>query len=241
MKPFESQTSSTYEKAPEGQHIAKLIGIIDEGTQRWEYANEEKTGQKIYLQFEVYPEDEKGNVLKTQANEYFTIGEEFTSSLSEKSNLTKLITAWRGKPLGKEDYPFDFSRMLGKFALISVAHRPSADGTKVYANRAGIGPVPRKLSVDSEGKSILHDSGTKCFFFDLDAENWPSMLDIYSSRLWRNIQMKINLSPEYARRNGTAPLSPPTFSSGTTSLAQPKVGSQIGKTANDDFEDDIPF
>ena len=245
MKAFEQSTGGSYEKAPEGQHIARLVGIIDEGTQTWEFQGTPKSGQKLYLQFELYPEDDDGQPMTNQNGEFFLVGEEYTAVLNDKSNLTKLITSWRGKALEPQDYPFDFSRMLGKYALISVAHNKSADGAKTYANIAGIAPVPRKLAQNAAGESILPQSSTKPFFFDLDADDWKSMLEIYTSRLWQRIQQKITMAPEYAQRNGHAPLpalpksNAPSVASGSSSGVP--AGGKTTAQRNEEYVDEIPF
>ena len=241
MKPFIQQTESKeYEKCPKGQHIARLVGIIDLGTQTWAYQGDAKSGQKLYLLFEVYAEDEQGNlVVRSDDGTPFLIGKEFSSSLNSKSNLFKFITSWRGKELQSEDFPFDFSRMLGKYCLMSVTHSTSQDGSKSYANIATIALLPKKMS-DNLPKPVALP-----FFFDLDAEDFQAMEVLYRTRMWQGIQNKIALSPEWMRRTGSAPLPPVAFSNGSnvSSGASSSKPSKTGNTNNtDDFEDDpIPF
>jgi hypothetical protein len=53
----------------------------------------------------------------------FVIGQELTLSTGEKSNLSKLISQWRNKPLtAEEEESFDPSTMVGKTCFISFIH-----------------------------------------------------------------------------------------------------------------------
>jgi hypothetical protein len=205
MKPFEQKTYTEYVKCPEGQHIARLVGLIDMGTQEIVWQGETKLKKKLYLQYEVYPEGEDGQVETDKEGKFFLIGQDFTSNLSDKGKLLPFINSWRGKPLEAADFPFDFSRMLGKYCLMTVVHNKSKDGTKTYANINGISPVPKKLAQNSAGESILPLSSTQAFFFDLDADNWANMTVFFETRLWDGIRGKIMASPEFQARDGIKP------------------------------------
>lgn len=203
MKPFNHNTTAEFPKCPEGQHIARLVGLIDEGTQEIDFQGQIKKVPKLYLQFEVYAETEDGPVYD-QEGKPFLIGADFTASLSPKGKLLPFINSWRGKALEEKDFPFDFSRMLDKCGLMTVVHNKSKDGTKTYANVSSMVPVPPKLAKDSTGKSLIPNAFRKPFFFDLDSEDWGAMLEIFGG-LWERMRNTIERSPEFKARMGAEP------------------------------------
>ena len=58
-----------------------------------------------------------------RGEEPFVIGMELTVSTNKESNLAKLISHWRNKPLTpEEEQGFDVNQMVGKTAMISFIH-----------------------------------------------------------------------------------------------------------------------
>jgi len=64
---------------------------------------------------------------------------EFRISGSPKANLMNFLTAWLGRP---PEYDWNYEELKGQGALITVAHKSSADGTRTFANIINIAPVP---------------------------------------------------------------------------------------------------
>ena len=210
MKPMEQKQYKDWPKAPEGQHVARLVGIIDVGTQDSIFNGEVKKKPRIYLQFEVYAEDENGKALGDEFGNPFLIGQEFTASMSNKGKLLPFVNTWRGKPLAAEDFPFDFSRMLGKTGLMTVVHNhDKEDEKKIYANISSIVPVPAKM------RDGIPEGVAENFFFDLDNADWKAMLKIYDNKLWDAMREKIAKCPEYKARasGGQLPLAKPAGTS----------------------------
>jgi len=88
----------------------------------------------------------------------FVIGAEFTLSTNPKSNLYKLISAWRNKPLNeKEQEGFDVSKMINKPCLVSITHKRKKAFTdkeievitneNTYLNFNGVSSVPEGIKV----------------------------------------------------------------------------------------------
>jgi len=202
MKPFTEKVLKDFPKCPEGQFIARLVGIIDMGTQETEWQGTVKHVPKIYLQFEVYAENEDGKPVYDPEGKPFLIGQEFTASMAPKGKLLPFINTWRGKPLESKDFPFDFSRMLDRCGLMTVVQNKSADGSKVYANINGMTPVPKKLAQDASGKSIIPEAVAERYFFDLDSPDWDEMLNLMEKKMWDGIKGKIMSSPEFLNRMG---------------------------------------
>lgn len=70
----------------------------------------------------------------------FTIGKNFTPSLSEKANLRKFLKSWFGRDLTTdEENGLDTESLIGKTAQLTVVQEEGADG-KTYANIALIRP-----------------------------------------------------------------------------------------------------
>lgn len=64
----------------------------------------------------------------------FVIGQELTASTDEKSNLSKLISQWRNKPLDAEEQKgFDPATMVGKTCFISFIHKRKIKNGKEVA------------------------------------------------------------------------------------------------------------
>jgi len=146
--------------------LARCYSIIDIGTVPNFYQNK-LTGhvRKIYITWE-FPEllaifnEEKGE-------EPFVIGLELTASTSENSNLAKLISQWRNKPLtDTEQEGFDPSIMIGKTAFISFIHkrRPKFEGkdvTKITNENTnlkfnGIMPKPKTIEAPPNRNSYMN-------------------------------------------------------------------------------------
>lgn len=202
MKPIEKKTYKDFPKAPEGQHISQLVGLIDLGSQKIEFQGVAKFRPKIYLQFEVYPENENGTVITGDDGSFFLVGQDYTVVMTDNSKILPFINSWRGKPLEEADFPFDFSRLLGRYGLMNIVHNKSSDGTKSYANIGSITPVPKKLAYAANGDSILPLSSTKPWFFDMDNPDWEGMLKLMELKMWDGIRSKIKESPEFQARNG---------------------------------------
>lgn len=203
MKPMLKDQSKDWPKCPEGQWIARLTGIVDLGTQVEDYQGTVNKRPKIYLQFEVFAENEDGSEALTEDGHHFMVGQYFTASMSPKGKLLPFVNAWRGKPLEDKDFPFDFNRMLGRHCLMSIVVE-AKDG-KTYAKIGSIAPVPKRMAFNEKGDSTLPESKMPQFFFNMDSDDWGEMMLLYETQLWDGIRKKIALSPEFqARMNGTA-------------------------------------
>ena len=217
MKDLEKTNYVDFPRCPDGQHVARLVGIFDLGTQEVVFEGNTKMTKRMYLQFEVYAESEDGEgYAKDQRGHFFLIGQEFTAVMSNKGKLLPFVNSWRGKPLEDADFPFRFSRMLGKCALLSVATTVNkTDPNKKYASILSVAPVPKRLM---EG---IPNPMLDPFFFDLDAQNWGAMSKFFDSgRLWDKIKARIAGTAEYKARTG---------------------GKTETPVSNDPADDDIPF
>ena len=98
----------------QGMHSAVCIWVVDMGMQETNYGDK----HKIYIQFEV---DETINI--DGKDKPMVIGNKYTLSLHEKSNLRKVLEGWRGKAFTpEEEAGFDIKYLLGKPCLLNITH-----------------------------------------------------------------------------------------------------------------------
>ncbi len=72
------------------------------------------------------------------------ISKDYTLSTDKKANLRKDLEAWRGRAFSPEEVTaFKVETIVGANCLLNVIHKPSADGSKIYANVGGIMPLPK--------------------------------------------------------------------------------------------------
>lgn len=130
--------------APEGVHIAACVGVIDLGTRPDTFTDkrtkQEKTADKhsIKLKFELpgvlIPDGEA-------AGKPFIIWAEYTASLSEKANLRKALTSWRGRAFTEAELEaFDLEKLLGAYCQLQIIHETKKD--RKYANIGAIMALP---------------------------------------------------------------------------------------------------
>lgn len=186
MKVKSNDGEGSFQKPPQGTHIARCFKIIDLGTQHNEtYDND---ARKMMICWELPTELIPDGELKGQP---FAITGWYTRSLGEKSNLRRDLEAWRGKKFTEEELEgFDIDVVLGQACFINVVH--SEDGK--YANISSIMKLPK---------------GTKCpdpvnpaVLFDLDSFD-QVVFDGFSDKL----KDMIKKSPEfqYALAGGDEP------------------------------------
>ncbi len=166
------------ENAPEGTHNARLVSIIDLGTQEikdFKDPNKINKIKKINLAWELIEEQKEDG-------SPFLVGKEFTNSTSSKSNLGKILKQWLGI---KEFSSFDVETALNREALITIVHEENESSGQTYAKISNVAGIPKGLKV---GKAL-----TPRVIFDLDAYD----KEVFDA-LPEYLRLKIADSPEYA-------------------------------------------
>lgn len=101
------------EKPPAGNHPAVLVGIIDLGTQREQFGDQEaRDNRKLYFVWELVGKKKSGS------SQNHTIGLDLTLSGHEKSKLRGVVEARTGRPMGAGYKLVD--EELGKPCLLNV-------------------------------------------------------------------------------------------------------------------------
>jgi hypothetical protein len=178
-------TESNFSPCPEGSHMGVCYRVIDLGTQKTTYQGEAKIAHKVMLSWELPDE-------RMEDGHPFTISQQYTWSMHEKSNLRKHLETWRGVAFKETDFGpngFDIRNVIGKSCILGVVHQLK-DG-KTYANIASVGKAMK-------GMAIPETTESKQVYVWLHPDRWdPAAFNELSS----NLQEKIRLSPEYSEMN----------------------------------------
>lgn len=130
------------ELTPAGNHIARCYQMIEIGTVNEIVMGKTQTLRKVRVGWELPLETRefKGG----EGEKPFVISKEYTLSMHEKSNLRKDLKAWRGKDFSEDEAKsFDITKLIGVPCMLNIIHQPSKDGSKIYANIAGVTPMPK--------------------------------------------------------------------------------------------------
>lgn len=116
-----------------GIHFAVLVGLIDLGTHEDE-ATDEKTQKKrkfdthkILLIWEL-----TGSKMTGFKDRNHTIGKDYGLTFSDRSNLRKLVTGWRGTAFAPDE-AFDVRSIVGKSCLVNLSHGTSKSTGNTFA------------------------------------------------------------------------------------------------------------
>lgn len=190
-----------FKRVPQGLFIGRCYQLIDLGTQHTTGQYGDKQQHRIRIGWELFGEDDNGEPLTVVVAGKvvpMTISKNYTVSLHEKAGLRRDLSSWRGRNFSDDEARgFDIARLLGAYCMINVTH--SDTNGKVYANVAGLTPLPGQLK--NAKPDPVHDN----MVFDLDK---PDMA-VFSS-LHERLQDQIKLSPEWERfsRHGATQVEP---------------------------------
>jgi hypothetical protein len=203
---------------PAGTHLGRLYRIVDLGTQTSKYeGGEVKMQRKVMLGWEVHGEADDGTPLLTDEGKPMAVFKNYTLSWNEAATLRKDLQAWRGQPwTDKEAARFDLKNVLGQWCMLNIIHRPGNSDGKMFANVAGISPVPGFLK-----KQGLPDGQNELQMFRLGDPDWE-LFETFS----KGLKAKIESSPEYKALANTG-----VSGNGKKSLA----------SMDNDLDEDIPF
>lgn len=124
-----------FELLPAGQYLARCYKMVDIGTQTQVSPKYGTTvARKILLYWEIL-KDTEGTDVRMEDGRPFSISKEYTWSLHKKANLRKDLESWEGEPFTEEQAKdFEISKLLDRYCLLQVVHKPSADGERTYVN-----------------------------------------------------------------------------------------------------------
>lgn len=182
MKMPTVESGGTFEKCPEGNHLAVCYEVIDLGTQETTWEGETKRQRKIWIGWETASE-------QMEDGRPFVIGRRYTFSSHEKSTLRKDLESWRGKKFSDEDIAkFDLKDLLGCACFLNVVH--STKGDRTYANISTVAALPKGTTTPE-----LVNSKT---YLSLDIDEYePDVMNLLSDRMAETVKA----SPEWQALN----------------------------------------
>ena len=144
-------TSHDFLPAPEGLHIARCYALIDLGIQlNKSYGS---SHPKIVISWELDKKMDDGQP--------FIHSQQYTASLSEKSNLRGLLEAWRGKSFTAEELKgFKLANFLNAYCYLTIKHKSNPQTNKQWAEVSSICRLPEGVSYPPAHNPII--------YFDLD-------------------------------------------------------------------------
>ena len=108
-----------FKQAPEGNHVARCVSIVDIGTHHGEYQGTPTVRNQIIVRWELPFETE----VFEGAEKPLIVSKFYTNSLSEKANLRRDLESWRSREFTPEELrKFDLMSILGKPCTVSIVH-----------------------------------------------------------------------------------------------------------------------
>jgi hypothetical protein len=183
--------------APEGNHVAIIIQLIDLGTQDTGFGLK----PQIMLRWELCDE------LRDDGLPHL-ISRPYALSMSKNATLRGDIEAWRGRDFGRgEAGDFELQELLGTAGMLNVIHR--ANGDSLWANVGALAPLPKSMvAPPRQGKLV---------YFSLEPGEFDEKL---LDELPEWIVKKILASPECKRRLAGEPEPQPKTPAPKQSLRQ---------------------
>ncbi len=174
MTTFAGMTEGgTYTPAPEGTHGARLLQVIDLGTQDGIYGPK----RNLMVTFELTSK------LMDDGRPY-TVTAWYGASLNRKSNLRKALTSWLGRELNVDEVQeFSWNEFAETPCLVQVTHKTNDSG-EVRTKVQSITAIP-------EGMDVAPLTGELLIF---DLENFDE--EVFSN-ISEGIQAIVQKSPEY--------------------------------------------
>lgn len=192
MSTIVKKTGTDFVLPPTGTHRSRCYRVIDLGTQRKTWNNQEKLLHEVLIGFELSDEPmDDGRPFVTSAR--------YTASLHEKANLRHMLESWRGKAFTDQELEgFQLKNVIGAACLLTLAHEKNVKGDRTYANIKAITPLakgmekPQELQNPSEHYEIEQgeDNMFKGFPEWLqktirECREWSQPADATGPPLWR--------------------------------------------------------
>ena len=177
-----SNTVST--PAPEGNHVARAVSMIDMGTQKNKFDPSKADQRKVRISFEL-PDELR------EDGKPFIVSQKFTLTMHEKGSLRKFLQSWRGKPFSEDEAKrFNISVLLGKPCLLNIIHETKEAG-KTYANIASVATLPKGMNAPAQITPTLEFSLSPGDYVQAEYDALPDFM-----------REEIALSPEYRAQQG---------------------------------------
>lgn len=147
------ESKSTFKPIPEGTYTAVCNLLVDLGVHY--NPTFDNRSEKVMIGWSIPDEtytDKEGNTVPR------TLTQEYTNSLSKKSNLRPMLASWRGKDFTAEELQgFSLRNVVGAPCMLNVIHKQTKSG-KTIATVAGVMRLPKSITPPKlNGDPILFD------------------------------------------------------------------------------------
>ena len=211
-----NEGGSGFEPIEAGTYAARCYSMIHIGTVSEPYMGQMKDQNKIRITWELPTELKEFK--EGEGDKPYMVSKDYMLSMYEKSNLRKHIDSWRGKPLTDEEAEaFDVTKLLGAECLLSIIHKPSKDGKKVYAEITSVSRLPKGMTCPPQ----INPS----FEFNYDPFDQEKFLSLPE---W--LRKKMEVTPEYKKAI-----------SFTTEQQDAMHGAELENKLANTPDDDLPF
>ena len=178
-----NKTGTTREPIEQGNYVARCYQMIEIGTVKEEFKGEVKELPKVRIGWELPTELKVHDEAKGE--QPLVISAEYTVSMGDKANLRKVLESWRGRAFTEDEAKaFDITKLLGVPCMLNIIHKPSKDGSKVYANIASASPLPKIVECPKQINPTFVLS-----YDNFDVNKYESLPDF--------IKDKMKATPEY--------------------------------------------
>lgn len=134
-----AKSSSTRPQAPEGNHPAICVQVLDLGTHKGEWKGKSRLNRKVRITWEL-PE-EKAVFDDTKGEQPFLVSRTYNFSVSEKSTFRKDLESWRGRAFTEEELnTFDIEKLLEAGAMVTIVHNENG-----YSDVSTVAALPKQL------------------------------------------------------------------------------------------------
>ncbi|MEN6569038.1 MAG: hypothetical protein ABFC18_03395 [Rikenellaceae bacterium] len=124
MSIYAEKSEGEYKTVNPGMYVARCISMIEIGTIKEKFQDQEKTLQKVMIRWELPTEKTVFDPVKGE--EPFSVSKKYTLSMHEKSTLRKDLESWRGRGFTEaEAQKFDITKLLGVPCNLNIIHKPS--------------------------------------------------------------------------------------------------------------------
>jgi len=180
---------SNREPIPAGTYMARCYQMIHIGTVTELIQGQEKTLNKVRITWELPTELKEFK--EGEGEKPYSISKEFTLSMNEKATLRKFLASWRGKDFTEEQAKsFDIVVLLGVECVLSIIHKPSKDGSKMYEE---ISSVSRPMKGSACPPAINETRELTYSNFDWDFFN--TLPDFIKDKMKLSVEFKQLSSP----------------------------------------------
>lgn len=226
--------TSDFKPVPEGRYVFNNYQVIDLGTQTVEVSEKfgggTKLQPKVLLGCELYGFDKNGEpTLVMEDGRPFYYKKIYTMSFGQMAKLPPFLSAWRGKPITKDEME-DAPKLLRSFCTLPGECVISWDKWRGTDGKERVTEVMASVSAPHPKTTIPKLQNDPIFF---DMGQWDS--DVFKTiPPW--IREKIEQSEEFkAKDSFTSNVIPPT-----QSTAGMRPSNRNYPPLPDDFEDDLP-